>query len=72
MDLRTVCCFVRAVFLVTFGSLAAEGAPFASQIVLGFGMHFDLRKSMSEIDFHGEIHQKTEKRHVQTQKSLAR
>ena len=56
MDLRTVCYFVRTVFLVTFESLTVEGASFVSQIVLGFGMYFDLRKSMSEIDLHDEIH----------------
>ena len=67
MSLRTVYCFVRTVFLVTFGSLATEGASFVSQIVLDFDMYFDLRKSMSEIDLHDEIHQKTEKRHVKTQ-----
>ena len=56
MGLRTVYCFVRTVFLVTFESLVTEETPFASQIVLGFGIHFNLRKSMSEIDLHNEIH----------------
>ncbi len=67
MGLSAISCSVRAVFFVTFGSLAALGAPFASQIVLGFGMRFDLRKSMSEIDVNGEIHQKAEKRHAKIQ-----
>ena len=48
-------------------STAAQGTPFVSQIVLGFGMRCERRKSMAEIDLNGEIHQKTEKRHVKTQ-----
>ena len=67
MGLNAVRYSVRIVFFVTFGSLAALGAPLVSHIVLGFGMRFDLRKSMSEIDLNGEIHQKVEKRHVKTQ-----
>ena len=67
MSLNVVCHSVRTVFFVTFGSLAAQGTPFASQIVLGFGMRCERRKSMTEIDLNGEIHQKTKKRHVKTQ-----
>ena len=67
MGLNAVCRSVRTVFFVTFGSLAVQGAPFASQIVLGFGMRCERRKSMAEIDLNGEIHQKTKKRHAKTQ-----
>ena len=67
IGLSAVCHSVRTVFFVTFGSLAVQGAPFASQIVLGFGMRCERRKSMAEIDLNGEIHQKTKKRHVKTQ-----
>ena len=67
MDLNAVRYSVRTVFFVTFESLTALGAPLTSHIVLDFGIHFDLRKSMSEIDLNGEIHQKVEKRHVKTQ-----
>ena len=67
MGLSAVCCSVRAVFFVTFGSLAVQGTLFVSQILLGFGMRCERRKSMSEIDLNGGIHQKTEKRHAKTQ-----
>ena len=67
MGLSTVCRSVRAVFFVTFGSLAAQGTSFVSQIVLGFDMRCERRKSMAEIDLNGEIHQKTKKRHAKTQ-----
>ena len=67
MSLNTIRYSVQAVFFVIFESLVTLGAPLASHIVLGFGMRFDLRKSMSEIDLNGEIHQKVEKRHAKTQ-----
>ena len=56
MNLRTVYCFVRTVFLVTFKSLTVEETSFVSQIILDFDMYFNLRKFMSEIDLYGEIH----------------
>jgi hypothetical protein len=37
IGLRAVFCAVQSVFLVILGSLAAEGAPLSSYIVLGFG-----------------------------------
>jgi hypothetical protein len=40
-------------FLVILGSEAAEGAPFSSQIVLGFSVRLDLRKSMVEDRLNG-------------------
>ena len=67
MDLNVVCRSVRTVFFVTFESLAVQGTSFVSQIVLGFDMRYERRKSMTEIDLNGEIHQKTKKRHVKTQ-----
>ena len=69
MSLNVVCCSVRTVFFVTFKSLAVQGTPFVSQIVLGFGMCYERRKSMTEIDLNDEIHQKTKKRHAKTQNS---
>ena len=67
MSLNAVCRSVRTVFFVIFESLAAQETPFVSQIVLGFGMRCERRKSMTEIDLNSEIHQKTEKRHFKTQ-----
>ena len=72
MGLNTVRYSVRTVFFVTFESLAALGTPLTSHIVLGFDMCFDLRKSMSEIDLKGEIHQKSRKETCQDSKCLAR
>ena len=69
IDLRIVCYSVWTVFFVTFESLVTEGARTVSQIVLDFGMCFDLRKSISEIDLHDEIYLKAEKRHVKTENS---
>jgi hypothetical protein len=46
IGLRAVFCSVLIVFLVIFGSEAAEGAPFSSQVVLGTGVRFDLRRIM--------------------------
>jgi hypothetical protein len=62
---------VLAVFLVILGSLAAEGAPFASQIVLGTGLRGVLRKSMLKIAS-WMLFSKKEKEVAKTHKSLAR
>jgi hypothetical protein len=48
IGLSAVFCSVRVVFLVIFGSEAAEGALFCSQIVFGTSVRLDLRKLMLE------------------------
>ena len=48
IGLSAVFCSVLAVFLVIFGSEAAEGAPFCSHTVLGTGVRLDLRRIMLE------------------------
>jgi hypothetical protein len=48
IGLSAVFSCVRAVFLVIFGSEAAEGAPFSSQMVLGTSVCLDLRRTMLE------------------------
>ena len=56
IGLRAVFCSVLAVFLVILGSEAAEGAPFSSQIVLGTGVRFDLRRFMLEDRRNSVVH----------------
>ena len=55
MGLRAVFFSVRVLFLVILGSLAAEGAPFSSQIVTDFDVRCDLRKSMSKLAHVGQF-----------------
>jgi hypothetical protein len=40
---------ILALFLVILGSLAAGGAPFRPQTVLGLGSRLDLRNSMLKL-----------------------
>jgi hypothetical protein len=49
-DFKAVFSIVRAAFRVTFRSLAAEGAPFCSYIVLGLRCLYDLRNSITKIE----------------------
>jgi hypothetical protein len=65
MGLSAVFSSVRAVFLVIFGSEAAEGAPFSSYIVLGTGVRLERRRIMLEYRlftwFHVELGEKSAK-----------
>jgi hypothetical protein len=49
---------VQAVFLVIFGSEAAEGAPFSSHIVLGTDVRLLLRGAMPEDRPNSDVHGK--------------
>jgi hypothetical protein len=69
IGLSAVCCSVLAVFLVIFGSEAAEGALFSSQIVLGTGVRFDLRGIMLEDRRNSVIHAELEEINAKTIKS---
>ena len=68
MSLRAVFFSVQVLFLVILGSLAAEGALFSSQIVTGFGVRCDLRKSMPKLAHVGQFLPK-QKKERQDQKS---
>jgi hypothetical protein len=72
MSLSVVFSSIRAVFLVIFGSEAAEGAPFSSQIVLGTGVRLDLRRLMLEDRSNSGVHAELGGEKCQDQKFLAR
>ena len=72
MGLSAVFSCVRAVFIVIFGSEAAEGAPFSSQMVLGTGVRLDLRRTMLEDRSKGGVHAEFRRKECQDHKFLAR